>query len=182
LFDYQILIAEAFGAAAVVLNFIGYRQQDINRYRFISALALLAVSTHFFLIDAIAAGISCALACARNIIAMRHRGIQILVFFIAANLGFFIYEWFFLGSSWIILFAYSSSILFTVGSIILTSAVRIRQWFIAAESLGLVYTVLVGSIFGTVFNVTNLCSIFYTLYTDKRKQQKLDKATVELDQ
>ena len=55
--DNHIIIAEAFGAIAVVFNFIGYRQQDINRYRLISAIALAAVSTHFFMLEALAAGI-----------------------------------------------------------------------------------------------------------------------------
>lgn len=171
MFENQILIAEIFGALAVILNFIGYRQHDINRYRLISAIALAAVSTHFFLLGALAAGIGCALASVRNIVAMRFRGKAILLFFLAANIGFFIYEWFYLDSQWIILFAYISSLIFTVGSIVLTSALRIRQWFILAESFGLIYAVLVGSIFGTIFNTTNLCSILYILYRDTRKKK-----------
>jgi hypothetical protein len=171
-------VAEAFGALAVVLNFIGYRQQDINRYRFISALALASVSAHFFLLgNAEAAGIGCALACVRNLIAIKYRGYIVLSFFIVANLAFFFYEWFLLESAWIILFAYSSSLLFTVGSVVLSSALRIRQWFILAESLGLIFAILVGSVFGTIFNMTNLCSIFYTLYRDYRNNKKMSKTT-----
>ena len=64
------IIAESFGALAVLLNFIGYRQNKINHYRFISALALMSVSTHFFLLGAMAAGIGCLLASIRNLIAM----------------------------------------------------------------------------------------------------------------
>ncbi len=169
--ENQVFIAEMFGAVAVIFNFIGYRQQDINRYLLISAVALAAVSTHFFLLGAVAAGIGCALACVRNIVAIKYRGTPILVLFVLANIGFFVYEWFYLDSQWIILFAYTSSLIFTVGSIVLTSALRIRQWFILAESFGLIYAVLVGSIFGTVFNFTNLCSIFFTLYRDKRKSR-----------
>lgn len=170
--------AEVFGAIAVVLNFIGYRQQDINRYRFISALALASVSTHFFLLgNAEAAGIGCALASIRNIIAIKYRGYVVLSFFIAANLAFLAYEWFLLDSAWIILFAYISSLIFTVGSVTLTSALRIRQWFILAELLGLTFAILVGSVFGTVFNITNLCSIFYTLYSDQRKANKAKVAS-----
>ena len=161
-----------FGALAVILNFIGYRQQDINRYRLISAIALAAVSTHFFLLGATAAGIGCALASVRNIVAMKYRGKLILLFFVSANIGFFIYEWYYLDSQWIILFAYSSSLIFTVGSIMLSSALRIRQLFILAELLGLAYAVMVGSIFGTIFNLTNLCSIFYTLFNDMKNRQQ----------
>ena len=169
------LYAELFGAIAVVLNFIGYRQQDINRYRFISALALASVSAHFFMLgNADAAGIGCALASIRNIIAIRYRGYLVLSFFILANIAFFVYEWFWLQSAWIILFAYTSSLIFTVGSVVLSSALRIRQWFILAEVLGLVFAILVGSVFGTIFNITNLCSILYTLASDYRRKKMLN--------
>lgn len=169
MFSSESLIAEAFGAIAVIFNFIGYRQHDINRYRLISAIALASISIHFFLLGALAAGYGCALACIRNIIAMRFRGKGVLLLFILANIGFFIYEWFYLQSAWIILFAYTSSMIFTVGSIVLKSALRIRQLFIFAEVLGLIYAILVGSVFGTVFNTLNLSSIFYTLYKERTK-------------
>jgi hypothetical protein len=166
------MIAEAFGAVAVILNFIGYRQHDVNRYRFISGLALAGVSTHFFLLgNAEAAGIGCALACIRNFVAMKFRGKRVLAVFVLANVGFFCYEWFYLGSAWIILIAYTSSLIFTTGSIMLNSAVKMRQWFILAEFLGLVFALMVGSIFGTVFNMTNLLSIFMTLFRDSRKKR-----------
>ncbi len=48
----------------------------------------------------------------------------------------------------------------------------IRQWFILAEILGLTYSIMVGSIFGTIFNITNLLSIFYTLYQDSAAEKK----------
>ncbi|GAC29228.1 YgjV family protein [Brumicola pallidula] len=165
-------VAEIFGAIAVVFNFIGYRQSDINRYRVISAIALLSVSIHFFLLGAMAAGIGCMLACIRNIVATKYRGLTVLITFVTANLGFFFFELFWLDHSWTIIIAYASSLIFTVGSISLTSAKRIRQWFILAEILGLTYAIMVGSIFGTVFNITNLLSIFYTLYQDSTAEKK----------
>jgi hypothetical protein len=168
----MLIIAEAFGALAVVLNFIGYRQNDVNRYRFISALALASVSTHFFMLGATAAGIGCLLACIRNIVAMRYRSHSVVLLFVAANIGFLLFEWFGLGNGWIILIAYSSSLIFTVGSIVLQDAVRIRQWFILAEILGLVYALLVGSIFGSVFNISNLISILVKLKQDKTQIKK----------
>jgi hypothetical protein len=48
----------------------------------------------------------------------------------------------------------------------------IRQWFILAEVLGLIYAIMVGSIFGTVFNITNLLSIFYTLFQDAKAEKR----------
>jgi hypothetical protein len=165
-------VAEVFGAIAVVFNFIGYRQSDINRYRFISAIALLSVSIHFFLIGAMAAGIGCMLACIRNIVAIKYRGLLVLIAFVTANFCFFFYELLWLDHSWIIVIAYASSLIFTIGSISLTSAKMIRQWFILAEVLGLIYAITVGSIFGTIFNVTNLLSIFYTLYQDAAAEKK----------
>lgn len=168
--DNYVIYAEALGALAVIFNFIGYRQQNINKYLLISAIALACLSTHFFMINALAAGISCALACTRNVIALYYRGNPILIFFVLANIAFFSYEWWWLGSEWVIFIAYASSMIFTVGSIVLTSAKRVKQWFILAEVLGLVYAILVGSVFGTVFNLSNLCSIFYSLHKEKRNQ------------
>ena len=161
-------LAEALGALAVVLNFIGYRQNDVNQYRFFSALALASVSAHFFMLGAMAAGIGCLLACIRNFVAMRYRSKEILYLFMDSNIGFFCYEWFGLDHPWYILFSYVSSLIFTVGSIVLQNAMRIRQWFIVAELLGLVYAVIVGSIFGSIFNISNLFSILLKLYQENQ--------------
>ncbi|MFC3121225.1 YgjV family protein [Agaribacter flavus] len=168
--NYHLIFAECLGALAVILNFIGYRQHDLNKYLLISAAALACLSAHFFMINALAAGISCALACSRNIIALYYRGNPILVFFVLANIAFFSYEWWWLGSEWVIFIAYASSLIFTIGSIVLTSAKRVKQWFIFAEGLGLMYSILVGSIFGTVFNTCNLISIFYSLYKSRHNK------------
>lgn len=174
MFEGTNIIAEAFGAIAVVVNFIGYRQQQMNRYLFISGLALASVSTHFFLLgNAEAAGIGCALASVRNFVAIKYRGKRVLALFVLANISFFFYEWFYLGSAWIIVIAYTSSLIFTVGSIVLTSAARMRQWFVLAELLGLTFAILVGSIFGTIFNITNLTSILMTLLKDYKSHKKI---------
>lgn len=171
----MLLIAEAFGAAAVVFNFVGYRQNDVNRYRFISAIALGCVSVHFFLLGAMAAGIGCMLASIRNIIAMRYRNHSILYFFVILNLLFFFYEWLWLEHGLLIVVAYASSMIFTVGSIVLQDANLIRRWFILAEVLGLIYAVAVGSIFGSIFNVSNLISIaikgFQQRHTNRASQK-----------
>ena len=44
------IVAEGFGAIAVVLNFIGYRQTNVDKYLLISAFALSALSVHFFMV------------------------------------------------------------------------------------------------------------------------------------
>lgn len=171
--ESQVIIAEVFGAIAVIVNFIGYRQQTVNRYRLISAFALAAVSVHFFLLGALAAAIGTALACIRNLIAIYYRGHAVLALFVVLNIAFFAYEWGVLDSPWIIIIAYSSSMIFTVGSIVLNDATQVRKWFILAEALGLVYAIMVGSIFGTVFNITNLSSILYVLYRDRKKAKNI---------
>lgn len=160
--------AEGFGALAVIFNVIGYRQNTVERYLVVSSIALFCVSVHFFMLDAMAAGVGCMLASLRNVVALKHRGKGILIGFVAANLAFLAYEWFVLDHSALILVAYSSALIFTVGSIVLRDATRIRQWFILAEVLGLIYAVAVGSIFGTVFNIANLISIVVKLLQDKR--------------
>jgi hypothetical protein len=158
------------GALALIANFIGYRQDTVNRYRLVSAVALAFLSWHFFLLGAMAAGISLALGAIRNIIAMKYRQRWILYGFVALNVFFCLFEWFWLGNSALLFISYASALIFTVGSIALESASAIRRWFVLAEGLGLLYAILVGSIFGVLFNISNLTSIFIKLYSEKRNK------------
>ena len=176
--ENTLLFAEALGAVAVIVNIIGYRQNDINRYRFVSGFAVLSLGFHFWLIGAMAASVACFLSFVRNLVAMRYQNVWIVVLFVGLNLGFFAYEWFILGHGWLIFIAYGASIIFTVGTIALKTADAIRRWFIIAESLGLIYALAVGSIFGSVFSVCNLASIFIKQYQVK-KRDKLISAQKE---
>ncbi|MBD3586962.1 YgjV family protein [Salinimonas sp. HHU 13199] len=162
------VIAEGFGALAVIFNFIGYRQNEVNHYRAISAVALLCVSIHFFMLDAMAAGVGCLIASIRNIVALKYRSTFILYLFVALNIIFLLIEWFVLEHDAVIFIAYTSSLIFTVGSIVIEDVKRIRQWFLLAETLGLIYAVLVGSVFGTIFNLSNLTSIVLKLYREDK--------------
>ena len=155
----MLIVAEAFGALAVILNFIGYRQNNVDRYLLISAFALAALSAHFFMLDAMATGVGTLLASLRNFIAIKYRSNGILFLFVGVNVGFLLYEWFVLSHPWIIFIAYASSLIFTVGSLVIRDTHTIRKVFLVAETLGLIYAFSVGSIFGTVFNVSNLISI-----------------------
>ncbi|RUO34899.1 YgjV family protein [Aliidiomarina soli] len=163
--DYALHL---FGALALIVNFIGYRQNTVNRYRLVSALALLFLSWHFFLLGAMAAGITLLLGAVRNIVAMKYRQRWILYLFVLLNVVFCLWEWFIVGNSALLFIAYASSLVFTVGSIVLESAQSIRRWFILAEGLGLIYGVAVGSVFGVLFNISNFTSIFSKMYQERR--------------
>ena len=80
-----------------------------------------------------------------------------------------LYEWFILHHDWNIFIAYASSLIFTIGSIVLKETDKIRRYFLLAETLGLMYALSVGSIFGTVFNISNLFSIVTKMISDKKK-------------
>ncbi|MDO6568223.1 YgjV family protein [Alteromonas sp. 1_MG-2023] len=162
-------VAEGFGALAVVFNFVGYKQNKVDRYLFISAFGLLCLSTHFFMLDAMAAGVGTLLAGLRNFIAIKNRSVFVLIGFLAANIGFMLYEWFVLQHSWIIFIAYASALIFTVGSVVLRETKSIRRYFLLAETLGLIYAILVGSIFGTIFNISNIVSILTKIHSEKKK-------------
>lgn len=164
----MISVAELFGAFALIANFIAYRQGTANHYRLISALALAALSIHFLLLGAIAGSVVTGIAVVRNLIALRWRGPIVLWVFVAVNIGFFVWE--LTGDANLVplLLAYISSIIFTVGSIVLNDPSKIRRWFLLAELLGLAYAILVGSITGTVFNIVNLTSIILKLLQDYR--------------
>lgn len=159
--------AQAFGVLALIFNFIAYRQHSANSYRIISALALASLSTHFLLLGAMAGAFVTALAVVRNLVALRWQGKVILWFFVGLNVVLAAYEiW--LGTPWLqLIAAYGSSLIFTVGSIRLNDPHRIRRWFIVAESLGLAYAVMVGSVEGIIFNVVNLSSIILKLLQDR---------------
>lgn len=163
---------EILGALALITNFIGYRQDTVNRYRLVSAMALAFLSWHFFLLGAMAAGIGLALGAIRNIVALKYRQRWILYLFVLLNVLFCLWEWFVLDNSALLFIAYASSLIFTVGSIALESAVSIRRWFILAEALGLLYAILVGSVFGVLFNVSNLTSILLKLRSDAKGRSK----------
>ncbi|MCC5878287.1 MAG: YgjV family protein [Idiomarina sp.] len=170
--DYALYL---FGALALIFNFIGYRQNTINRYRLVSAFALAFLSAHFFLLGAMAAGISLALGAVRNIVAMKYRQRWILYLFVLLNVGFCLWEYLIVGNSALLFVAYASALVFTVGSIVLESAASIRRWFILAELLGLVYAIAVGSIFGILFNISNLTSII-TKMLSERKSKAVESA------
>ncbi|RUO60234.1 YgjV family protein [Pseudidiomarina insulisalsae] len=177
--------AEVFGVIALIINFIAYRQPTADRYRIMSALALGCLSIHFFMLDAIAGGIVTGIAVLRNFIALRWQGPFVLWGFVALNLVFLVIEWLFpiaciqltdgfsitfseQPSHWSIWIAYTSSIIFTVGSIKLNDPDRIRRWFLLAELLGLIYAIIVGSVSGTIFNIVNLSSIILKLLQDRQ--------------
>ncbi len=166
------LLAESFGVLALVLNFIAYRQPSANGYRLISAIALGCLSVHFFMIEAMAGSIVTGIAFVRNLVALRWQGPWVLWSFVAINIGFLVYEIIAPQGGqavyWALALAYSSSIIFTVGSIKLNDPALIRRWFLLAESLGLMYSVLVGSVSGTVFNIVNITSILLKLLQDRR--------------
>lgn len=160
--------AELLGAVALALNVWAYRQDEVNGYRLISAFSLILISTHFLLLDALAAAIGCFLAFVRNLVALRFANRKTALLFVIFNFLAFAYEWFYLQHSAVILIAYASSLIFTVGSVLITDVNRIRRWFILAESLGLVYALIVGSIFGSLLNLFNLASILTKLHRERQ--------------
>lgn len=84
-------LAEGFGVLALVINFIGYRQNNANNYRIVSALALACLSIHFFMLGAMAAGIVLAIGVVRNFVALRWQGPIVLWLFVLANLVFMVW-------------------------------------------------------------------------------------------
>lgn len=167
----MISVAEFFGLLALIANFIAYRQTTANRYRIVSACALSALSVHFFMLGAVAGGVVTAMAVVRNVIALRWRGSIVLWGFVAINFIFFGWELTNQEPLTPLLLAYTSSIIFTVGSIVLNDPTSIRRWFLLAELLGLAYAIVVGSVSGTVFNIVNLTSIILKLLQDRRSER-----------
>lgn len=157
------LVAESFAVLAMLANFIAYRQKSVNGYRVISGVAMICLGTHFLLLDALAAAIGCYLAFVRNVISLYSQHKHIVILFVMANIVFLLYELFVLNHGPMILLAYTASVIFTVGTFVLTSATQMRKVFLLAESLNLVYALWVGSVMGTVGIVINIVSILNKL-------------------
>lgn len=159
-----------FGLLALCFNFVAYRQGTPNRYRFISGFALGFLGLHFLLLDALAAAIGLLLGSLRNFVALRYRQKSIVVLFVIVNVLFCLWEWLILQHSNILFIAYTASIIFTVGTIMLNSAAAIRRWFILAESLMFLYALLVFSPFGMLYNLSNLTSILTKLRQERGRR------------
>lgn len=151
----------------MLINFVGYRQTTVNRYRLISGVAMICLGTHFLLLDALAAAIGCYLAFIRNIISIQTQHKLVVFIFVAANLAFLFFELLILNHGLMVLLAYSASIIFTVGTFVLTCATAMRKYFLVAELLNLVYAISVGSVMGTVGILINLFSIVNKLWQER---------------
>lgn len=124
---------------------------------------LSVFSVYFFMLDVMVVGIGILFVSVCNFIVIKYRSNVILFFFVVVNLGFFVYEWFVLEYSWIIFIVYVFLFIFIVGFLVICNMYIIRKVFFVVEILGLLYVIFVGSIFGMVFNVSNLISILSKL-------------------
>lgn len=164
-------VAESFALLAMLVNFVGYRQKDMNRYRLISGVAMVCLGTHFLLLDALAAAIGCYLAFFRNLVSMVSQRGFIVLLFVACNLVFLLIELFILRHGLLILLAYSASIIFTLGTFVLSSTQQMRRYFLVAETFNIIYAVSVGSVMGTVGILLNIISITTKMWQERKHNE-----------
>lgn len=150
---------ESLAILALGANIYAYRQHLVQRYRIYSGLAMMLLSLHFFFLEAYAAGIGCGLAMIRNIVALRFNGWLCTGLFLAVNLLCFAYEWFVLHHGSEIIIAYTVSVIFTIGTLRIHQATQLKKLFLGAELLSIVYCVIIGSIFGSVYGLFNAAVI-----------------------
>ena len=162
--EYNI-IAELIGASALAFNIVAYRQNDMARYLIFSGCSMACLSVHFYLLEAFAAAIGCGLAGLRNAVALKSRASWVVVLFVSLNMAAMLIEYFVLKHSALLFLAYASGLIFTVGSIMITQVTLMRRWFLFAEGLGCLYAVIVGSVFGTIFNLVNITNIVSKMRT-----------------
>ena len=136
----------------------------MQHYRIFSGIAMLLLSTHYFMIGGLAAAIGCGLAVVRNIVSLRYNSWLVTGSFVAINIILMSWQFFYLEDSYNIFLAYAASIIFTIGTLRFTCVNKMRKAFISAEALSIVYAVLVGSIFGTVYSVLNISIIIWSLW------------------
>ena len=153
------ITAELIGACALGFNIVAYRQNEMARYLIFSCFSMACLSLHFYLLEAFAAAIGCGLAALRNAVALKSRASWVVVVFVTLNISAMLIEYFVLKHGALLFLAYCSGFIFTVGSIVITQVEVMRRWFLVAEALGCLYAVIVGSVFGTIFNVVNMTNI-----------------------
>lgn len=154
--DLTLAVTELFAATALIINIIAYRQQSVKHYRVYSGIAMLLLAIHFFRLDAYAASIGCFLAVIRNIVSLKYNDWLTTAIFVGINILALAIEWFYLGSGAEIFIAYAASIIFTIGTLRLQNIISMRRWFTCAEGLSLLYAIVVGSIFGSIYSALNL--------------------------
>lgn|GEM_PF-165866 len=159
LFDlqYDFIITELFAACALVANLFAYRQKSVTHYRIYSGIAMLLLALHFARLEAYAAAVGCSLAVLRNIVSLKYNNWGVTAWFVLLNLLCLGFEWLYLNHGAEIFVAYTASIIFTVGTLRLQNILQIRKWFTLAEALNLIYAVVVGSVFGSIYSALNLC-------------------------
>ncbi|MBE1298750.1 MAG: YgjV family protein [Alteromonadaceae bacterium] len=160
--------AESFAVFAMLINFVGYRQKDMNRYRLISGIAMLCLGTHFLLLDALAAAIGCYLAFFRNLISMVSQRGYIVLVFLALNIAFLLFELIVLQHGFLIILAYSASIIFTLGTFVLSNTQQMRRYFLVAETFNIIYAISVGSVMGTVGISLSIISITSKMWQERK--------------
>jgi hypothetical protein len=152
-----------------------------------SGVAMLLLAIHFIRLEAHAACVGCSLAVVRNLVSLKFNDWLTTGFFVGLNLLSLSIEWFYLQHGAEIFIAYTASIIFTIGTLRLERIVDIRLWFTLAESLNLLYAVLVGSVFGSFYCLFNLAILlaFWLKWYQNRKQSKntgLETLTIDMDQ
>lgn len=168
--SYELILTEAFAASALALNLFAYNQKRLGFYRILSGLSMLLLAIHFFRLEAYAAGVGCSLAFVRNIVSLRYNGIGITIVFVALNLAALAVELFYLRHGPEIFIAYSASLIFTIGTLRLSDVEQVRRWFTLAEGLNLVYGIIVGSIFGSVYSGLNFALLLVKWLLPKLKK------------
>jgi len=171
-FDTALLITELFAVCALLVNIIAYRQSAIKHYRIYSGLAMLLLCVHFFRLEAYAASVGTALAVVRNIVSLKYNDWLTTGFFVVLNFIGMGVEWFVLGHGAEIFIAYTASIIFTVGTLRLQNILDIRRWFSLSEALNLWYSLIVGSIFGSIYSLFNLMVLAIFWFKWFRDRQK----------
>jgi hypothetical protein len=182
-----LILTELFAGLALIANVLAYQQQSIKAYRMYSGVAMLLLAIHFFRLEAHAACVGCSLAVVRNLVSLKFNDWLTTGFFVGLNLLSLSIEWFYLQHGAEIFIAYTASIIFTIGTLRLERIVDIRLWFTLAESLNLLYAVLVGSVFGSFYCLFNLAILlaFWLKWYQNRKQSKntgLETLTIDMDQ
>ena len=164
---------EGLAVLALGANIYAYRQNEVQRYRIYSGIAMLLLSLHFFALQAYAAGIGCGLAMIRNAVSLRFNGWLCTSIFIAINIVCFCYEWFILKHGPEILIAYTVSLIFTVGTLRINNASQLKKLFFSAELLSIIYCVIVGSIFGGIYGLFNAMVILHWWVIKSKTEKEL---------
>lgn len=159
--EYWKICAELVGLTSSALFLYSSAAADDKKLNFYYILGCLVLSTHLFMLGAIAGGASVALSAARNILTKNDKSGYVKISFMVIFTGIFVYYCFY-NTYWYEVLIPLASIVMSVGFIYLKKN-GLSMCILLSCSIWLVYGVSIDSYSIMFLEVTTIFSVMYRI-------------------